>query len=64
MSVRQNQSSSEEPIIKRTRKAQNNHGTSVHVNITSVGRDILSIEPGDDLDIEVYEDHIRVAPEE
>jgi len=64
MSVRQNQASTGEPILKRTRKAQSQGECSIRVNITSVGRDILGIEPGDDLDVEVYQDHIRVAPEE
>jgi len=61
MAVRQSEAGDSEPIIDRTRSAVPN-GDSVRANLTKEGRDILEIEPGDDLSVQVYHDHIRIYP--
>jgi hypothetical protein len=65
MAAREEQVSTGEPILTRSRRAQpNGKGKAVRVNITREGRDILDIEPGDDLEVEIYGDHIRLVPSE
>lgn len=64
MQARQSKAAtSTDPIVTRTRYAQPN-GEAVHSNLTKTGRDILGIEPGDPLVVEVYTDHIEIVPEE
>lgn len=63
MAVRESQAGEAEPIVSETRRAQEDSSYS-RVNLTKVGCQILGIEPGDDLKLEVFGDHIRVLPEE
>lgn len=62
MAVRQTNAGESEPIVTRQRRALEDGGAA-RVNLTKVGCDALGIEPGDDLDVELYDDHIRVKPE-
>lgn len=63
MAAREKQTDQGEPIIERERSAIAN-GDSIRANLTREGRDILGIEPRDSLRVQVYDDHIRVIPEE
>ena len=64
MAVRQSAADERDPILTETRKVQGNNDSSVEVNLTSAGRDILGIEPGDELEVEVYGDRIALVPRE
>jgi hypothetical protein len=63
MAVRQEEAEDSEPIVTRTRKAKD-YGSGMEVNLTSVGTDIHDIQHGDELDVQIHDDHIRVVPEE
>lgn len=64
MSERVSQTSEGEPIVERERKVQLRNESSVMANLTKEGRDIVGIEPGTTVTIQVFNDHLRVFPEE
>jgi hypothetical protein len=59
MATRQSQVNTDDPIVTRERTAQAN-GDAVRSNLTKAGRDILGIDPGDALTVQVYTDRIEI----
>lgn len=62
MAVRESEADDGEPILERTRTVQADRD-SIRSNLTAEGRDIVGLEPGDDVTVKIFHDMIVVVPE-
>lgn len=51
-----------EDRLTRNAKAAGGSDNCIDVNITELGATLLGVTPGDVMLVEVYHDHIRIAP--
>jgi len=61
MEARQSNADDTDVVISRERKATENKN-SVRVNLTKVGADIIGVEPGQMLEVRVFDDHFEIWP--
>lgn len=63
MATRQDEVDEGEPLYSRIRKAQENDN-SIRSNLTESGPDIIGVQGGDDLVVQVFDDHWEIWPKD